>query len=193
MRRGRGGISKVIGDKYAGEWPRERFRVHGIDYETGEMNRSELYTELLPLINAGRCSLLDSDRLIAQLVSLERRTTRVGKDSIDHPPGGHDDVANAVAGAIVHAVTLSGRTGRTLYFCTVGLNDSGPTYVNQSYGDGCLDPIRPTIEQDPTFCSWKHQQKRDRYLNHDPQNPVPTCECQVCLPAWRAIKARERV
>jgi hypothetical protein len=31
---------------------------------------------------------------------LERRTSRSGKDSIDHAPGGHDDLANAVAGVI---------------------------------------------------------------------------------------------
>ena len=33
-----------------------------------------------------------------KLVGLERRVSRQGKDSIDHSPGGHDDVANAVAG-----------------------------------------------------------------------------------------------
>jgi hypothetical protein len=32
------------------------------------------------------------------LCGLERRTARSGKDSIDHGPGGHDDVANVVAG-----------------------------------------------------------------------------------------------
>src|SRR5262245_64495887 len=31
---------------------------------------------------------------------LERRTSRGGRDSIDHAPGGHDDLANAAAGAI---------------------------------------------------------------------------------------------
>ena len=36
-----------------------------------------------------------------QLCSLERRTARGGKDSIDHSPGMHDDIANAVAGALV--------------------------------------------------------------------------------------------
>ena len=36
-----------------------------------------------------------------QLSSLERRTARGGKDSIDHSPGMHDDIANAVAGALV--------------------------------------------------------------------------------------------
>ena len=33
-----------------------------------------------------------------QLIGLERRTARGGRDSIDHGPGGHDDVCNAVAG-----------------------------------------------------------------------------------------------
>jgi hypothetical protein len=39
--------------------------------------------------------------MIGQLVSLERRTARGGRDSIDHPPGAHDDVANAAAGVLV--------------------------------------------------------------------------------------------
>ena len=33
-----------------------------------------------------------------------RRTARGGRDSVDHPPGGHDDVANAVAGVAHCAV-----------------------------------------------------------------------------------------
>jgi hypothetical protein len=45
--------------------------------------------------------LLDLRRLTAQLCGLERRTTRGGRDSIDHAPGGHDDLANAVAGALL--------------------------------------------------------------------------------------------
>ena len=46
-------------------------------------------------------SILDHPRLIAQPCGLERRTARSGKDSIDHAPGAHDDIANAVAGALV--------------------------------------------------------------------------------------------
>jgi hypothetical protein len=46
---------------------------------------------------------LDIPRLISQFHGLERRTARGGKDSIDHGPGAHDDIANAVAGAIVLA------------------------------------------------------------------------------------------
>ena len=43
------------------------------------------------------------DRLVAQIVGLERRVSRGGKDSIGHPPHGHDDMANAVAGAVAAA------------------------------------------------------------------------------------------
>src|SRR5208337_4328002 len=97
------GIHKVTGDRYAGEWPREAFRKCGITYEPSEKTKSQIYVELLPLLNAGRVELLDHPRLIAQLCSLERRTARGGRDSIDHAPHAHDDVANAVAGALVLA------------------------------------------------------------------------------------------
>jgi hypothetical protein len=91
-------VSTVSGDRYAGEWPRERFQVHGITYQPADMNRSELYLAFLPLLNSARVDLLDNARMISQFVSLERRTSRMGKDAVDHPPGGHDDIANAVAG-----------------------------------------------------------------------------------------------
>jgi len=93
------GISKVVGDRYAGEWPREAFRKCGVEYRVGDKPKSDLYLGLLPLLNSGRVELLDHKRLVAQLCTLERRTSRAGKDSIDHVPGGHDDIANAVAGA----------------------------------------------------------------------------------------------
>ena len=100
-------ISTIVGDRYGGEWPRERFAVHGITHKPAEMNCSELYLACLAPLNSGRLDLLDHPRMIAQFVGLERRTSRAGKDSVDHPPGGHDDVANAVAGALVIAVALS--------------------------------------------------------------------------------------
>ena len=93
-------VGQVSGDRYAGEWPREQFRKHGIEYETAEKTKSDLYRDLLPVINSAQVELLDNPRLVAQLCSLERRTSRGGKDSIDHAPGAHDDLANAVAGVI---------------------------------------------------------------------------------------------
>ena len=95
------GLSSVVGDRYAGEWPRERFEAHGIIYETSALTKSGIYKEVLPLINSARVELLDLSVLRAQLLGLERRVARGGKDSIDHGPGGRDDVANAVAGALV--------------------------------------------------------------------------------------------
>jgi hypothetical protein len=94
-------VSTVTGDRYAGEWPRERFQAHGITYQPAEMNRSELYLAFLPLLNSARVDLLDSPRMVAQFVGLERRTSRAGRDTVDHAPGAHDDIANAVAGALV--------------------------------------------------------------------------------------------
>jgi hypothetical protein len=92
-------VSKVVGDRYAGEWPRERFKQHGINYEPAQKPKSDLYRDLLPLINSRRIDLLDDTRLLTQLIGLERRTARgTGRDVIDHAPGGHDDVANCVAG-----------------------------------------------------------------------------------------------
>jgi hypothetical protein len=95
--------SRVVGDRYAGEWPREAFRKVGIHYMTCEQTRSELYLDWLPMLNSRGCDLLDSDRLVAQLASLERKTSRGGRDAVDHPRGLHDDVANAACGALVGA------------------------------------------------------------------------------------------
>jgi hypothetical protein len=100
------GSGSLRGDRYAGEWPRERFAVQGVDYLPAEMNRSELYLAFLPVLNSGRLDLLDNPRMVAQFVGLERPTARSGKDSVDHPPGAHDDVSNAVAGAVSLAAAV---------------------------------------------------------------------------------------
>jgi hypothetical protein len=63
-----------------------------------ERSKSQLYSEFLPMMNSRQVELLDVPRLARQLEGLERRTARGGRDSIDHGPGGHDDVANVVAG-----------------------------------------------------------------------------------------------
>jgi hypothetical protein len=107
------GVNEIRSDRYGAEWVAESFFRHGIRLRPSEKSRSEIYAEVLPAINSRQVSLLDDKRLIAQLVSLERRTSRSGKDSIDHAPGAHDDIANAAAGALVFAV---GRRGPTLHW-----------------------------------------------------------------------------
>ena len=105
------GLSSVEGDRYAGEWPRERFAKGGITYRVSELTKSAIYLSFLPLLNSGQVDLLDLKRLRAQLVGLERRTSRAGRDSIDHGPRSHDDVSNAAAGALV-SVQAAPRTVR---------------------------------------------------------------------------------
>jgi len=95
------GIHELVGDRYGGAWPAERFRVHGITYTPASLAKSQLYTEMFPLLNAGRVELLDHARLVGQLVALERRTGRgTRRDVVDHPVGGRDDVANVLAGVV---------------------------------------------------------------------------------------------
>jgi hypothetical protein len=97
------GIGTVVGDRYAGEWPREQFSKRTITYRPSERVKGDIYRDCLPLLNSRKCQLLDNRRLISQLHGLERRTARGGKDSIDHGPGQHDDLANSCAGALVLA------------------------------------------------------------------------------------------
>jgi hypothetical protein len=97
------GLSEVTGDRWGGEFVREQFANKGITYNISERVRSDIYKELLPLMNSGRAELLDNRRLVTQLCNLERRTARGGRDSIDHAPGSHDDLINAAAGALVLA------------------------------------------------------------------------------------------
>jgi hypothetical protein len=107
-------ITSVTGDYYAAEWVGERFRSHGVDYQRAEKPKSTIYLELLGPLNSGQVELLDNPRLVNQLCALERRTARSGKDSIDHPPNGHDDLANAAAGVLtsINAIDYLAAWGR---------------------------------------------------------------------------------
>ena len=108
-------LHTVQGDRYAGGVIAEMFSKHGIRYEWSDRTKSEIYLSLLPLINSSKVELLDNERLLRQLVSLERRTSRSGKDSVDHKPRGSDDLINAAAGAIVLAATEAHREPARLW------------------------------------------------------------------------------
>jgi hypothetical protein len=96
------GISKIVGDRWGGEFVQEPFRrQYNINYEVAERPKSDYYRDLVPLINSKKVELLDHARLISQLCNLERQTARSGKESIDHAPGGHDDLINVAALALV--------------------------------------------------------------------------------------------
>lgn len=99
------GIKEVTGDNFGAEFVSQAFEGCGLRYKKCEKNKSALYVELLPRLCSGEVELLDDETLINQLASLERRTRAGGKDIIDHPPGQHDDLANAVAGAVCSVST----------------------------------------------------------------------------------------
>jgi hypothetical protein len=70
-------------------------------YPLPTLTKSEVYLEALPLFTQGTVDLLDYQPLTVELMQLERRTRGSGRDAIDHPPGGHDDHANAACGTLV--------------------------------------------------------------------------------------------
>ena len=90
-----------------------RFKLHGVTYTPADKTASQLFLELLPLLNGGRVGLLDRRRTIDQLINLERRTSfGTGRDTIGHPPNCHDDLAVVVAGAAVLAQPPMGAVHR---------------------------------------------------------------------------------
>lgn len=96
------GCREVTGDRYGGEYPRELFRKHGVQYQLSDRPCSDIYRDSLPLLNSGRAELLDNAQLVNELANLERRVSRSGKDLISHPPNQHDDAANAAMGALIY-------------------------------------------------------------------------------------------
>lgn len=95
------GIGTVIGDAYAGETFRRAFIEAGIRYRVSERSKTDIYEALEPKLNAEEVELLDVPKLQEQLLTLVVRGAK-----IDHPPGAHDDWANAAAGAMVHVQTV---------------------------------------------------------------------------------------
>jgi hypothetical protein len=113
LRRYRVGVVK--GDKYAGDWVAQEFRKHGIAYEAAEKTKSQLYREAKPFFNEARVSLPAEAILTGQLGGLEERVKPGGRvPTVDHPPGGHDDRANAVCGVIAElAASMAPAVGGT--------------------------------------------------------------------------------
>jgi hypothetical protein len=95
------GGHSVVGDAYAGQWGRDAFRKHGIEYVVSDKNRSEIYASFEVLLNAGLVDLLDIPKMTSQFIGLIRRGVK-----IDHSgSGSHDDWSNSAALALVMAQT----------------------------------------------------------------------------------------
>jgi hypothetical protein len=126
-------ITTAQSDKYAGAWVSEAFNRHGIAVVQDAEPKSSLYLAALPVLTAQRCDLLDVSRLRSQLTALERRRRAGGRDIVDHPAGGHDDVSNAVVGAI----TFAARQGAPAPPMGTGLAER--PHRSPDYRDVCVD------------------------------------------------------
>ena len=69
-------ITRVIGDRYAGEWVRQSFEKRSITYTASELPKSGLYVDFLPKLNSKTIRLVNNARLVNQIAALERRTSR---------------------------------------------------------------------------------------------------------------------
>ena len=98
-------VSKIIGDKFGGGFPSDGFQKHSLSYEATKLTKSDLYRDLVPMLNSRRILLPRNTKMINQAAGLERTVAHSGKDTIDHGPGGHDDLINVVAGAASLAFT----------------------------------------------------------------------------------------
>jgi hypothetical protein len=161
-------VRQVTGDRYGEEWVRERFRSHGIAYTVSRWSKSELYGEVSPLLTSRRARLLDQPRLVAQFLSLERRTGASGKDSITHPREGHDDLSNAAAGALVHA-TRQGQRGF----------EGWKPYVPEPAGPvTAVEIIAPAWYACPNGCGWQ---------DGAPVDPAACPACRPQGPSWQHV------
>jgi hypothetical protein len=117
------GCKEVIGDAWGSQFVEEAFLSQNVRYRQADKNRSELYLEALAAISSRQVSLLDNQKLVQQLVSLDRRTSSKGKDSVDHRKGQHDDLANSAIGAVIYALA-SERRRATFYFSSIPNRDA---------------------------------------------------------------------
>jgi hypothetical protein len=98
----------VTGDRFAPGWVSGAFEREGIGYQVSERTKSQIFMDMAALVNSGAVELPDDPRLLHQFLSLQRRTGRAGRDSVDHRSGQRDDLCNAVSGAATIAVQSSG-------------------------------------------------------------------------------------
>ncbi|MDI6027164.1 hypothetical protein QBK99_13285 [Corticibacterium sp. UT-5YL-CI-8] len=92
-------LADVTGDRWSGGFAPEAFRKNGIEYRHSARTSSEIFGDVIPLFNSDRIAIPESQVAISQFTHLQRYTTRGGKGTISHPPGGHDDLAVAISGA----------------------------------------------------------------------------------------------
>lgn len=135
------GISKVIGDKFSGDWASNAFAKHGVDYERSEKTKSELYLEAESPFNTERVDIPEKEILTTQFKNLIRKTRSGGKDSVDTDSGQPEDEANVVAG-VIYLLLGTGKSKAAFGVPSVGMSDIWGSQDKQF--DGLEDYIDKT-------------------------------------------------
>jgi hypothetical protein len=118
-------ITKIVQDRHAIGWIASDLDRFGISVEPSEFDKSKIYEFFAVLMNKSQVELLGDGRLRTQIMGLQRILRSGGGVTIDHLRGGHDDSANATAGALV----LASREETGAYIGTVDHD------VRPGYGD----------------------------------------------------------
>jgi hypothetical protein len=93
-------VREVVGDAVGGATYRDAWHRADVGYSVSPRTTSENYEALEPLLNHGRCDLVDVPLLEQQLLGLIWKGAK-----ITHPSGEHDDMATSVAGCLVQLAT----------------------------------------------------------------------------------------
>lgn len=97
------GIVTIQQDRHSIGWVSKDLEEHSIEVKICEKPKSQLYEYFSVLMNKNQVELPDNKRLKNQILGLQR-FQRSGGTKIDHYKGGHDDIINTAAGAIVMAM-----------------------------------------------------------------------------------------
>jgi hypothetical protein len=125
-------LSRVTGDRYAGETFKAAFQKKGINYHVSELTKHEIYEAVEVLFNTGTSVLLDHEVMESQFMGLVWRGSR-----IDHLPGEHDDYCNAAAG-VLHLASENVATHRGF---PIGIGTGIGTELRRRFGSTLRQPM----------------------------------------------------
>jgi hypothetical protein len=194
------GCHSCVGDKYAASWMSDAFQNNGISYQASERSRSQIYLEALPSLISQKVELLDHPRMISQFLGLERKLGR-NADIVDHGPGGHDDICNSAAGALVLCLEGAGQYGYTDYILGVmrGIfknpldNEPDQQVFKDARGNTVSNPRNDNLDKQKNYELEKRLLGLDRVPELNPvtkkaweRKPTPECKNPDCRKLGKA-------
>ena len=151
-------VTMVRGDNFSGATWASMFKQRGLTQVVEKATATVLFRNFAPCVTGKKVELLDpntgmtQERALNQLVRLEKRE---GGEKITHPQGEHDDVANALAGAVLMAIRPPSAAIVTAETKSYGrTNSSGPIVDDRGtryLGDGNFRTASGEVYRDPRY------------------------------------------